>query len=127
MTVTAQYLDSVNVPPPGTWAELWAPVGLRYHALHHLLPSVPYHAYPEAHRRLSKELGAESTYRGANSSGAVATRGKVGAGDVGSAVVFFAICHSTHSAGHPNCLELLSIAELRFMNSRTFNRGQKGI
>jgi fatty acid desaturase len=66
MTVTAQYLDSVNVPPPGIWAELWAPVGLRYHALHHLLPSMPYHAYPEAHRRLSKELGAESTYRGAN-------------------------------------------------------------
>jgi fatty acid desaturase len=66
MTVTAQYLDSVNVPPPGVWAELWAPVGLRYHALHHLLPSVPYHAYPEAHRRLSKELGADSTYRGAN-------------------------------------------------------------
>jgi fatty acid desaturase len=46
MTVTAQYLDTVNVPPPGIWAELWAPVGLRYHALHHLLPSVPYHAYP---------------------------------------------------------------------------------
>jgi fatty acid desaturase len=66
MTVTAQYLDSVNVPPPGIWAELWAPVGLRYHALHHLLPSMPYHAYPEAHRRLSRELGSESTYRGAN-------------------------------------------------------------
>ncbi|MEQ1495241.1 MAG: fatty acid desaturase [Novosphingobium sp.] len=66
MTVTAQYLDSVNVPPPGIWAELWAPVGLRYHALHHLLPSTPYHAYPEAHRRLSKQLGVESTYRGAN-------------------------------------------------------------
>ncbi len=66
MTVTAQYLDSVNVPPPGIWAELWAPVGLRYHALHHLLPSMPYHSYPEAHRRLTRELGVESTYRGAN-------------------------------------------------------------
>jgi len=66
MTVTAQYLDSVNVPPPGVLAEIWAPVGLRYHALHHLLPSLPYHALPEAHRRLSKELGADSTYRGAN-------------------------------------------------------------
>eukprot|EP01035_Chromulina_nebulosa_P007781 gene7781-10516_t len=43
-TVTAQYLDSVNVPPPGLLPALWAPVGLRYHALHHLLPSVPYHA-----------------------------------------------------------------------------------
>ena len=44
MSVTAQYLDSVNVPPPATLPALWAPVGLRYHALHHLLPGVPYHA-----------------------------------------------------------------------------------
>ena len=62
MTVTAQYLDSVNVPPPALLAELWAPVGLRYHALHHLLPATPYHSLPEAHRRLSAELGAGSTY-----------------------------------------------------------------
>ncbi|MCZ8325346.1 MAG: fatty acid desaturase [Sphingomonadaceae bacterium] len=62
MTVTAQFLDSVNVPPPGLLAELWAPVGLRYHALHHLLPSLPYHALPEAHRRLAKQLGTDSTY-----------------------------------------------------------------
>ncbi|MEA3263198.1 MAG: fatty acid desaturase [Pseudomonadota bacterium] len=66
MTVTAQYLDSVNVPPPGLLAELWAPVGLRYHALHHLLPSLPYHSLPEAHRRLAGLLGAESTYAKAN-------------------------------------------------------------
>ena len=69
MTVTAQYLDSVNVPPPGMIAELWAPVGLRYHALHHLLPSMPYHALPEAHRRLHRELGLESTYQQANHPG----------------------------------------------------------
>ena len=43
MTVTAQYLDSVNVPPPAVLPMLWAPVGLRYHALHHLLPGLPYH------------------------------------------------------------------------------------
>src|SRR3546814_16613178 len=36
LTVTGQFLDSVNVPPPGLLPELWAPVGLRYHALHHL-------------------------------------------------------------------------------------------
>lgn len=69
MTVTAQYLDSVNVPPPGPLAEIWAPVGLRYHALHHLLPSMPYHALPEAHRRLSAHLGAGSTYDGSNHAG----------------------------------------------------------
>jgi fatty acid desaturase len=69
MTVTAQFLDSVNVPPPGPIAELWAPVGLRYHALHHLLPSLPYHALPEAHRRLCAELGLGSTYHEANHPG----------------------------------------------------------
>jgi fatty acid desaturase len=66
MSVTAQYLDSVNVPPPGFLPALWAPVGLRYHALHHLIPSVPYHALGEAHRRLVKQLPAASTYHGAN-------------------------------------------------------------
>ena len=62
MTVTAQYLDSVNVPPPGLMAGLWAPVGLRFHATHHLLPSLPYHSLHEAHRRLTGRFGAESTY-----------------------------------------------------------------
>lgn len=66
MSVTAQYLDSVNVPPPAPLAALWAPVGLRYHALHHLLPSVPYHSLGEAHRRLAARFGAESTYARAN-------------------------------------------------------------
>ena len=69
MTVTAQFLDSVNVPPPGRIAEIWAPVGLRYHALHHLMPSMPYHDLPEAHRRLVRELGSGSTYDGANHPG----------------------------------------------------------
>lgn len=69
MTVTAQFLDSVNVPPPGVVAEIWAPVGLRYHALHHLMPSMPYHSLPEAHRRLVRELGTGSTYDGANHKG----------------------------------------------------------
>lgn len=69
MTVTAQFLDSVNVPPPGRVAEIWAPVGLRYHALHHLMPSMPYHDLPEAHRRLAAHLGVDSTYDGANHPG----------------------------------------------------------
>ena len=62
MSVTAQFLDSVNVPPPGMLAALWAPVGLRYHALHHLLPGVPYHNLGEAHRRLCRALDASSAY-----------------------------------------------------------------
>lgn len=65
LTVTAQYLDSTNVPD-GFLPYLWAPVGLRYHALHHLLPSLPYHSLGEAHRRISGALGKDSTYEGAN-------------------------------------------------------------
>ncbi len=69
LTVTAQFLDSVNVPPPATLPALWAPVGLRYHAIHHLLPGLPYHALGEAHRRLTASLPQDSQYHRANYAG----------------------------------------------------------
>ncbi|CAN7323834.1 fatty acid desaturase [Phenylobacterium sp. LjRoot219] len=68
MTLTEQYLDSINVPR-GWLPLLWAPVGLRYHALHHLLPRVPYHNLAEAHRRLAAALPRESAYHGAHHRG----------------------------------------------------------
>ena len=65
LTVTAQYLDSTNVPD-GVLPGLWAPVGLRFHATHHLLPSLPYHALGTAHRRIMAAMGRDSTYSRAN-------------------------------------------------------------
>jgi fatty acid desaturase len=79
MTVTAQYLDSVNVPPPAMLPMLWAPVGLRYHALHHLLPGVPYHGLAEAHRRLTKALDADSPYHKGNYAGLPGLMGRLAA------------------------------------------------
>jgi fatty acid desaturase len=58
-----QFLDSVNVPPPALLPFLWAPVGLRYHALHHLMPRLPYHNLGLAHRRLVEALPADHDYR----------------------------------------------------------------
>jgi fatty acid desaturase len=62
LEVIAQVLDSASVPPPALLPMLWAPVGLRYHALHHLLPNLPYHSLGEAHRRLTAGLPAGNLY-----------------------------------------------------------------
>lgn len=62
MDVVGQIEDSVSIPG-GLWTELWAPVGLRYHALHHYLSDLPYHALGTAHRKLMAELPADAPYR----------------------------------------------------------------
>jgi fatty acid desaturase len=63
MTYVAQVLDSANYSRWPLLAELWAPVGTRFHALHHLFPALPYHNLPAAHRRLMSQLPADSPYR----------------------------------------------------------------
>lgn len=63
MAVLDQFRDTVNVPPPAMLPCLWAPVGLRYHALHHLMPRLPYHNLGLAHRRLVQALPANHVYR----------------------------------------------------------------
>jgi len=72
-TLVEQLLDSINHPNHALLTELWAPVGLRFHALHHLLPGLPYHALPEAHRRLMAGLPESSPYRQTNSAGLLAS------------------------------------------------------
>jgi hypothetical protein len=42
--------------------EIWAPLGLRYHGLHHLFPAIPYHALGAVHRRLVRALPPDSRY-----------------------------------------------------------------
>ncbi len=62
MSHLAQMEDSINVTGQ-TWLTLLLfPVGLRYHALHHLFPSLPYHNLGKAHRRLSTLLPPDAPY-----------------------------------------------------------------
>lgn len=63
MNFVDQMLDSVNYPYNPILGALWAPVGLRFHALHHIFPTMPYHALATAHKRLMAELPADSPYR----------------------------------------------------------------
>jgi fatty acid desaturase len=63
VTFLDQLLDSVNYPRHPLTASLCMPVGLRFHALHHLFPSMPYHNLARAHARLMAELPADSPYR----------------------------------------------------------------
>lgn len=61
MDRTGQLLDSIDTP--GAFhTELWAPVGLRYHALHHYFPGVPYHNLAEAYRRIMSHLQVAKDY-----------------------------------------------------------------
>jgi fatty acid desaturase len=63
-----QLRDSVDSPAP-LWGALWAPVGLRFHALHHYFPGIPYHNLGEAYRRLTAQLPPEATIHAVRSAG----------------------------------------------------------
>lgn len=62
LDAAGQFLDSVNIPGHRFLTALWAPVGLRYHATHHLFATLPYHHLREAHRRLASRLSARDLY-----------------------------------------------------------------
>jgi fatty acid desaturase len=59
---TGQLIDSIDTPG-AFWTELWAPVGLRYHALHHYFPGIPYHSLPQAYRRVVQHLPVAGSYK----------------------------------------------------------------
>lgn len=72
LSIEEQLLDSVNLVnqfPGSLLSALAAPVGLRFHALHHLFPFLPYHSLGEAHRRLAKALPADSVYHATSERG----------------------------------------------------------
>ena len=61
LELAEQYLDSINIP--GNFITgLWAPVGLRYHATHHLFMSLPYHNLAKAQDRLVHGLSDNTLY-----------------------------------------------------------------
>jgi fatty acid desaturase len=62
-TLVGQLLDSITLDDDSLLAVLLNPVGLRYHATHHLFPSLPYYNLRTAHRRLMEHLPADSPYR----------------------------------------------------------------
>lgn len=56
-------LDSCNYTGRDAMTWLLFPFSIRYHALHHLFPTLPYHNLAAAHRHLLQELPASSPYR----------------------------------------------------------------
>ncbi len=62
MGLADQYLDSINVPGNLFITALWAPVGLRYHATHHLFPAMPYHNLGKAQVLLTRDLSDNRLY-----------------------------------------------------------------
>ncbi len=74
VSMTSQLLDSCTIAPigmanrmtstaSGALHALLAPVGLRYHALHHWIPKLPYHNLGRAHRQLIAALNADAPYQ----------------------------------------------------------------
>jgi len=73
LSMNEQLLDSCTIAPTTMTERAWqhvttalrtlvAPVGLRYHALHHWIPSLPYHNLGRAHRRLLTALTPDAPY-----------------------------------------------------------------
>jgi len=66
LDISGQLLDSVNVPA-SLFGVFWAPVGLRFHATHHLIPEMPYHSLAKTHERLMERFSQNNPYSQATS------------------------------------------------------------
>jgi fatty acid desaturase len=77
MTTTQQLLDSLNYPRRSWLIPLWAPVGLRFHAMHHLFPGIPYHNLAAAHDRVMGMLPEGSPYHRTAGYGLAASLGEL--------------------------------------------------
>ncbi|MFC3052920.1 fatty acid desaturase family protein [Kordiimonas pumila] len=62
MSRAQEFYDSIDVPGNALITPMWAPVGLRFHATHHLFPSMPYHNLGAARRKLIAELADNEPY-----------------------------------------------------------------
>ena len=69
MSHAEQLADSINIVGGGPATALIYPIGMRFHALHHLFPPLPYHNLAAAHRLLMERLPEESPYRTTNRGG----------------------------------------------------------
>jgi len=66
VTKQSQLTDSINLIGNPIIGGLFAPVGLRFHALHHLVQTLPYHSLANAHAKLVAELPSEDAYHSVN-------------------------------------------------------------
>ena len=62
ISLKEQIEDSINIDSSSIITLAICPVGTRYHCLHHIFPSMPYHNLQAAHRRLRAELPEDSFY-----------------------------------------------------------------
>jgi fatty acid desaturase len=60
MNTEEQGMDSITVLNNSLFTLLLCPVGGRYHALHHMFPSIPYHSLAKADAHLRREFPSDS-------------------------------------------------------------------
>ena len=68
MSIPDHILDSCNYTGSDFFTWLFFPFAIKFHALHHLFPSLPYHNLESAHKHLTESLSTDSPYHGLSQS-----------------------------------------------------------